>query len=250
VKEALGRLDLLVVQDVLLTETAELAHVVLPGAAFAEKGGSFTNMEGRVQVFGPAATPLGEARPDWEILTDLATRLGQDFGYRSERRIRDEIRKLSPLYAGMGDADFGWIAPGGGPDVPDLSGQRPEFVLPDLSSAWSADPDYPITLFLGATRFHLGSGTRTSRSPRIRALNLACEIEISPEDGAALDIEDQAPVRVVSSTGAIEAVARLRNGVPPGLAFSAQGADGNRVMQLATLEEYGRGDLPVRLEKA
>ena len=150
----------------------------------------------------------------------------------------------------MGDADFGWIAPGGGPDVTGLSGQRPEFVLPDLSSAWSADPDYPIMLLLGATRFHLGSGTRTSRSPRIRALNLACEIEISPEDGAALDIEDQAPVRVVSSTGAIEAVARLRNGVPPGLAFSAQGADGNRVMQLATLEEYGRRDLPVRIEKA
>jgi len=246
VKEALGRLDLLVVQDVLMTETAELAHVVLPGAAFAEKGGCFTNMEGRVQVFGPAAAPPGSARPDWEILNDLAARLGQDFAYRSEWHIREEIRKLASLYASVRDTDGGWVTSAAGNGY---HRDQPIFVMPTRPAAPPADPDYPITLLLGATRFHLGSGTRTSRSPRLRAMNLACEIEISPLDGAALGVKDQDPVRVVSRAGSIEAVVRLREALPPGVAFAARGADGNRVMQLAALEEYGTQALSVRLER-
>ena len=101
VADELSHLDLLVVQDIFLTETAELAHIVLPGVSFAEKDGTFTNTERRVQRVRAAIKPLGEARPDWQILCDLASRLGYPMNYDSPGAIMDEIASLTPSYGGI-----------------------------------------------------------------------------------------------------------------------------------------------------
>ena len=100
-KEELKHLDLLVVQDIFLSETAELAHVVLPGVSFAEKDGTFTNTERRVQRVRKAIDPVGNSRPDWQIICDLSSRLGYPMSYSSPKEIMDEIASLTPSYGGI-----------------------------------------------------------------------------------------------------------------------------------------------------
>ena len=101
VKEELKHLDLLVAQDIFLSETAELAHVVLPGVSFAEKDGTFTNSERRVQRVRRPLSPLGNARPDWKIICDLSTRLGYPMDYNSPSEIMEEIASVTPSYGGI-----------------------------------------------------------------------------------------------------------------------------------------------------
>lgn len=118
VKEALSRLELLVVQDLFMTPTAQLAHVVLPGASFAEKDGTFTNLERRVQRLKAAVSGPGEAKPDWEVLVDIARGLGADWGYTRTGEIFDEIIAAAPLYGGLQSERLGtqgkrWSYPGG-----------------------------------------------------------------------------------------------------------------------------------------
>jgi formate dehydrogenase major subunit len=100
-EEGLSELDFLVVQDVFLTETAEHADVVLPAASFAEKDGTFTNTERRVQLVGEAVSPPGDAKPDWEILQQLARELGHDWNYQSTAEIMDEVAEVAPIYGGI-----------------------------------------------------------------------------------------------------------------------------------------------------
>jgi formate dehydrogenase alpha subunit len=101
VRRGLEALDFLVVQDLFLTETAKLADVVLPGASFAEKTGTFTNTERRVQMVNKAIDPLGKAKADWRIICDLAGRMGYHFIYKSTAEIMQEIASLTPQYAGI-----------------------------------------------------------------------------------------------------------------------------------------------------
>jgi formate dehydrogenase major subunit/NADH-quinone oxidoreductase subunit G len=100
-KAALERLEFLVVQDIFMTETAKLAHVVLPAAASAEKSGTFTNVERRLQQLNKAEEPVGESKPDWEILQEIAKKMGADMHYASERDILREIRSVVPQYADL-----------------------------------------------------------------------------------------------------------------------------------------------------
>ncbi|HET7317774.1 MAG TPA: molybdopterin-dependent oxidoreductase, partial [Nitrospirota bacterium] len=97
----LGKLEFLVVQDIFMTETAKLAHVVLPAAASAEKTGTFTNLERRLQQLGKAEEPVGESRPDWEIIQDVARRMGGSMNYEGVGDILKEIRTEVPMYAGL-----------------------------------------------------------------------------------------------------------------------------------------------------
>ena len=99
--QALKALNFLVVQDIFLTETVVLADVVLPGASFAEKDGTFTNTERRVQRVRQAIAPLGGSRPDWQILVDLATRMGLPMSYENPEAVFEEVRSLTPSYAGI-----------------------------------------------------------------------------------------------------------------------------------------------------
>jgi formate dehydrogenase alpha subunit len=98
-KEILEKLEFLVVQDIFMSETAKIAHVVLPAASSAEKTGTFTNLERRLQQLDKAEEPLGESKPDWEIIRDLAKKMGGSFAYASSRDIMKEIRSEVPMYA-------------------------------------------------------------------------------------------------------------------------------------------------------
>src|SRR6185436_1038190 len=102
VKEALGKLDLLVCQELFLTETAALAHVVLPAASAMEKSGTFTNTEGHVQAVRPAIDPVGDSRPDWEILSAFSVFLGAPLEYGEAKEILKEIRSVIPGYGSLG----------------------------------------------------------------------------------------------------------------------------------------------------
>jgi predicted molibdopterin-dependent oxidoreductase YjgC len=100
-KTAFDKLEFLVVQDIFMTETAKLAHVVLPAASSAEKTGTFTNLERRLQQLNRAEEPVGESRPDWEIIQDITKRMGGSMNYASERDIFKEIRSVVPQYADL-----------------------------------------------------------------------------------------------------------------------------------------------------
>ncbi|MBW2216113.1 MAG: molybdopterin-dependent oxidoreductase, partial [Deltaproteobacteria bacterium] len=110
VRKALSNLDFLVVQDILANETSEIADIVLPGAAFSEKSGSFTNLEGRIQSFMPAVSPPGDAKPDWEILDLLYSRMSSSEGYSSLEKIKEEIHHLVPMYSELGrNGNESWL---------------------------------------------------------------------------------------------------------------------------------------------
>jgi anaerobic selenocysteine-containing dehydrogenase len=164
VRSALGNLELLVVQDILETETTRLAHVVLPGAAFSEKHGSFTNMEGRIQSFDPALPPPGEAKADWEILDILGRRMGSGDRYRSIRHVRDEISKLVPEYADLAESrGTVWVRETSRFKLfrPEGEGELIPFTPYSRIPTEVAEPGYPFKAILGSLRCHLGSGTRT-----------------------------------------------------------------------------------------
>jgi predicted molibdopterin-dependent oxidoreductase YjgC len=100
-KQVLEKLEFLVVQDIFMTETAKLAHVVLPAASSAEKTGTFTNLERRLQQLNRAEEPVGESRPDWEIIQDITKRMGGSMNYASVRDILREIRSVVPMYSDL-----------------------------------------------------------------------------------------------------------------------------------------------------
>ncbi len=205
VAAALGKLDFLVVQDILFNRTASLAHVIFPGAAMAEKSGSFTNMEGRIQTFDPAVTPPGQARPDWEILADLARRMGHSEQYGSIEKVRQEIRRVVPMYAGLGSHRQAWIK-NNDANTP-FSGKGKRFCFSPMTPGpeMKADAAYPFMAFLAAPRFHLGGGTRTSRSERIRSYDgKSFAIQLSLADCRSLGLENGGRIRVSSAVGVIE----------------------------------------------
>jgi predicted molibdopterin-dependent oxidoreductase YjgC len=248
VRKALEQLELLVVQDVLHTETSQLAHVVLPGAAFCETSGSFTNLEGRVRGFDAAVHPPGRSRQDWEILDGLMQRLGgHSFG--SLFRIREEIIKRIPEYASLDRDEFsGWLKERGG---------REPICFAEVTEIKEKSPDavYPHVAILGSKRVHLGSGTRTGHSRRVRRFGLGGSVELNPMDGSQLGVTTGDMVQVTSPHGEIVRKVKLDRGLRPGLTFVPTAFHGNGAMDLLPLwdlsdaESPGWKSCPVRLEK-
>ncbi|MBW2708281.1 MAG: molybdopterin-dependent oxidoreductase [Deltaproteobacteria bacterium] len=252
VKEALKRLDLLVVQDILHTETARIADVALPGAAFSEKGGSFTNMEGRIACFSPAVPPPGDGKPDWEILDLLALKMGYPKAYGSIDRIRSEMARLIPTYAGLkensGDP-WTWIR--------ETETNRPFRFSPlPATDAGEMDDDYPLTAILGSQRFHLGSGTRTGHSKRINDFGLKGEVALSSKDGARLQVKSGDRVHVQSREGTLTREARIDKSLGEGRIFVPTAFHKNDALNLLGLATSGHGapqgfkTCRVRLEKS
>ncbi len=227
VREALGDLDFLVVQDIFLTETARLADVVLPSTCFAEKDGTFTNTERRVQLVVKALEPPGEARADWEILNDLARRMGLGWDYQSVAQIMDEVADLTPIYAGVrwdrlaegGDAhDKGlqWpVATRDHPGTPVLHREKfsrglGQFAAIDyLPAAEETDTEYPLVLSTGRILFHYHTGTMTRRSKGLNWIRPEGYIEINPETAAYHGIADRDWVKVTSRRGSVVTRARV-----------------------------------------
>jgi len=249
---ALKGLDLLVVQDILHTETTRLADVVLPGAAFSEKGGSFTNMEGRIACFTPVVPPPGEAKPDWEILDRLGVKMGYPKAYGSLDAIRAEIARMIPMYAGLReDPGKAWTW------IRETESTRP-FRFSPLPSGdrEEMDDDYPLTAILGSQRFHLGSGTRTGRSKRITEFGQNGEVVLSSMDGDRLDLKPGDRIRVQSPVGALIRGVRIDTTLQAGQIFVPTGFHENDAMNLIGLTGPGTGSwegfktCQVRLERA
>lgn len=236
VAAALKKLDFLVVQDVLQTRVARMAHVVLPGAVFAEKAGSFTNMEGRVQAFTAAVPPPGEARPDWIILAQLIKKMGHPEQYWTLEKIRQEIRRVVPMYERLGNHRQDWVKNTEGPTSFNSGAVRFAFTVSAPAAAVAADPEFPYLARIGTLRYHLGAGTRTSRSARIQAWDKNGFVGISPADCAALALGNSGTIRVTSEFGAIERGFSANPDLPEGMIFIPLAVHENDAMRLAAMD--------------
>ena len=247
ISDALNNLELLIVQDILTNETTQLADVVLPGAAFSEKGGTFTNLEGKIQSFEPVVSPPGEAKSDWKILDLLFAKIGYSKKYSSLKDIRTEISSLVPMYSELGrNRGETWIKETGNlrPFHPDGGGEPIHFSPVITPEDERSDKDYPFTAILGSLRYHLGSGTRTGYSDRIKDFGLKGETEISPEDGARLNLKEGDKVKISSPYGSIVREMTLKKDLRPGLIFIPTAFHNNDVRQLIELTQLGEADSP------
>ncbi len=231
-KEALERVDFLVVQDIFLTETARYADVVLPAASFAEKEGTFTNTERRVQRVRKAVEPPGEAREDSWIIAQLAARLGFDMGDVSAAAVMEEIASLTPSYAGISyrrleeSGGLQWPCPSlDHPGTPILHVERftrgkgkfsPVEYRPP---AEEPDADYPLVLTTGRLLTHYHTGSMTRRVEPLNELVPENRVWINPEDAERLGVAAGDEVAVESRRGAIKVKARVTEKVPPGVVF-------------------------------
>lgn len=231
-RRALEAVDFLVVQDIFLTETARLADVVLPGASFAETDGTFINTERRVQRVRKAVEPPGEAREDWRILAELATRMGYAMHYDHPSQIWDELAGATPIFAGISYArlDSGGIQwPCPTPDHPGTTYLHRELwegtqtahfqMVPYTPPAEQPDAEYPFVLTTGRRRPAYHTQTQTGRSAGIRRLLPHEALEINPRDAHRLGIEDGETVRISSRRGEVTAPAHLTDRSPEGVVF-------------------------------
>ena len=231
-REAFKRLEFLVVQDMFLTETAQLAHVVLPATSFAEKDGTFTNTERRVQRVRKVIEPVGNAKPDWWIICEVAKRMGAygfDFSHPSE--IMDEIARLTPSYGGINyerleNGGLQWPCPTTDhPGTPILHVER--FVrglgrftpLEYRPPAELPDEAYPFVLTTGRSLFHYHTGSMTRRVRGLSVIDPEAAVEINPEDARKLGITDGEKVKVISRRGEVVTKARVTERVPPNVVF-------------------------------
>jgi formate dehydrogenase (NADP+) alpha subunit len=221
VEQELKSLEFLVVQDIFLTETAQLADVVLPSACFAEKDGTFTNTERRVQLVRKVVEPPGQALADWEILSEVATRLGYPMSYPNAEAVFDEMAGVTPSYAGM---DYQRLAVEGlqwpcpTKDHPGTKFlHRDKFVrgkglftpVEWIPPAEPPDEEYPFILTTGRVLYHYHTGSMTRRSPGLNEICPECWVEINPKDALELNIQDGEIVGVSTRRGRIEAKASV-----------------------------------------
>jgi formate dehydrogenase (NADP+) alpha subunit len=233
VQEAIEKIDFLVVQDIFLTETAELADVVLPAAGFAEKDGTFTNTERRVQLLHKAIDAPGETRIDWEIVCDLASRLGYKMSYANASAIQDEIASISPIYGGiiyprLAAAPLQWPCPDAKhPGTPYLHkdkfsrGLGKFHPVEFIEARELPDDEFPILLTTGRVLEHFHTGSMTRRSQVLDALVPVGTIEVNSLDAEKLGLADGATARVSSRRGEIEVPIRISKRVLPGAVFLA-----------------------------
>jgi formate dehydrogenase alpha subunit len=231
VRRSLQNLEFLVVQDIFLTETAEFADVVLPASSWAEKDGTFTNTFRAVQRIRKAVASPGEARPDWEILLDIARRLGAKWeDMNSPETIFNAVGKITPSYAGINYARLEggaipWPCPTcDHPGTPilyttgfprgkaDFSPR--EWEKPD---EWPTD-EFPYIATTGRLLYHYHSGSMTRRSSTGEFIK-EMYIEINPEDAAALGVEAGEKLKVTSRRGEVSGDAKITERVPAGTVF-------------------------------
>jgi predicted molibdopterin-dependent oxidoreductase YjgC len=225
--------EFLAVQDLFLTETARYADVVLPGASFAEKLGSYANTERRVQVAYKAMEPPGQARADWEIIADLSNRCGLPTHFASPAQVMEEIRHLAPAWAGITYEALR----GGGLQYPVPSeGHRGTAFLfedrfptadgiavfnPVMFAPKGELPDeaYPFVMCTGRQLYHWHTGTMSRRSKGLDSREPIATVEINPEDARALGVRDGSLVRIASRRNAMLISVRVSDRVAPKQVF-------------------------------
>ncbi|MFT5699249.1 MAG: formate dehydrogenase major subunit [Desulforhopalus sp.] len=231
VTHCLKKVELLIVQDIFLTETAAIADVVLPGTTFAEKDGTFTSTERRVQRVRKAVEASGQCKPDWLILSELMETMGYPASYSHPQEIFDEMRQLVPAYTGityerLENESLQWPCPTTdhpGTPVLHVGGSirgKARFVAADYRPpAELPDADYPLALTTGRVVAHYHTGTMTRRCWGLRGVAPYEEIEIHPSDATTIGIVNGETVRVSSRRGEVQAVAQVTTRVTPGLVF-------------------------------
>jgi formate dehydrogenase alpha subunit len=230
-KKALSKLDFLVVQDIFMTETAELADVVLPAACFAEKDGTFTNTERRVQRVRKAVTPPGDAREDYSIIIELSRRMGYEMKYNFVEEVFQEIGQVWPAVAGI---TYGRIESWGlqwpcptldHPGTPYLfkggfpRGKAAFTAVRHTPSKELPDKDYPFVLTTGRQLFQYHTGSMTRKVPELNVVASEAYVEISPGDAAGLKITDGEMVRISSRRGSIQVKASVSDRPADGVVF-------------------------------
>jgi formate dehydrogenase major subunit len=230
-QKSLSTLDFLVVQDIFLTETAQLADVVLPAVCFAEKEGTFSNTERRVLRVRKAVNPPGQARQDWQIICDLATRMGYPMSYENSEAVMEEIRRVTPSYAGITYSRINregipWPCPNiEHPGTPIL--HREQFTrgkgmfhaVDYVPPAEKVDADYPLYLTTGRLLYQYHTGTMTMRTEGLNEIAPDCHVEISPGDAKHYGISDHALVTIASRRGSIQAKAMVSPKAVTGTVF-------------------------------
>ncbi|MBI5044278.1 MAG: formate dehydrogenase subunit alpha [Nitrospirae bacterium] len=232
VKEALKKLEFLVVQDIFMSETAEFAHVVLPAATFAEKDGTFTNTERRVQKIRQAIEPVGESMPDWKIICALSKKMGYNMEYRATHEIMEEVALITPSYRGILhhrlDSNFGLQWP-----CHDLNHQGTPFLhrkkftkglgtfipVDYIPPAEETDKRFPFLLTTGRIYFRYHTATMCQRTSTLEREYPECYAEINPKDADSLGIKGNSMMRVSSRRGSIIVRAQVTDKVPEGTIF-------------------------------
>ncbi len=230
VKKALSSLEFLCVIDIFPTETTRLASVVLPGVSFAEKDGTFTNFEGRVQQLRKAIDPPDTSTPDWEIILKISREMGSSMQYTSSREIMNEIEEMVPLYQNLSHHDFeqdeieldtssdrlgsrrfykGLFPSGFGRFTP------VEYVLPEVSP----DDQYPFVLVTGSILHGFGCGSRSSKASKLKSFHPRAWVNISSGDSKRYKLNQGDQVRITSPAGEISASIRISEDLEEGMLF-------------------------------
>lgn len=218
VKNGIGQLEFLVVQDQFMTHIGSHADVVLPGVSFAEKDGTFTNVERRVQKVRRAMSPVGDSVPDWKIICDLSTRMGYSMSYSGPGEVMEEIASLVPLYEGMTYSRL----EGGGVQWVLRKKRDPKFQAVDYRGPGEKpDDQYPLWVIAGGFHYHYGIGTTSRRAEGLAKVYPESCVEIHPDDAAKAGVKDGDLVSLMSHRGSIELLCRISDRVPKGVAYTA-----------------------------
>jgi formate dehydrogenase alpha subunit len=231
VKEALESLELLIVQDIFLTETAKLAHIVLPGASFIEKDGTFTNTERRVQRVRKAIEPVGDSKADWEIICEIIKALGHEVNYHSPADIMEEIRTLVPSYGGI---TFNRLDKGGLQwPCTDLNHSGTKYLHKDkfvrglgkftvndyVETSEQASEKYPYILTTGRLQHHYHTGTMTRRAWALDREYPHGFMEINSIDAKNLGLKQGRKAKVTSSIGEVVTEVHITDNIMQGVVF-------------------------------
>jgi predicted molibdopterin-dependent oxidoreductase YjgC len=264
VEGALRKLDFLVVQDIFPSETAYLAHVILPAASSLEKDGSLTNTERRVQLIHPVVAAPGQALPDWQITSEIAARFDEKMGiirkpdywhFPSSEAIFEELAQVTPIYSGMSYArlvgqGLQWPCPDAEHHgTPILHAKQFSRGLGKFNPIKANDPveqpdeEYPLILSTGRVLYHYHSGTMTRRSKPLDWREPSGYVEVNAEDAAAINLENEQSVVIKSRRGTVSTRAIISDRVPPGtifLAFHWREAPANILTQDHTLDPVAK----------
>jgi len=223
-KEALAKLELLVCQELFLTETAAMAHVVLPACSYMEKDGTFTNSEGHVQAVRQAINPVGDSRPDWEMLSAISVLMGSPLEYGDAREILKEIRNVIPGYGLLGPTPTSPKV-----DQAILSHYLAEDAATDMATRYAVrqapkSTDQTLAMLFTQTLFH--SGKLSTHSKGLLQLQQEGFLSINPADAAKVGLADGDKVTVSNARASITTIAKIRERVPAGLVWFPEHFDG------------------------
>jgi len=246
IRHCLEEVDFLVLQEIFPSETAVYADVLLPGVSFAEKTGTFTSTERRVQMVNKAIEPLGDARPDWWITSEIAKRIlngsservpfeapYSSWDYRDSSEIMSEINALTPSYGGITHARLlkgerlQWPCPTSDhPGTPILHtkqftrGKGKFMPIDHVPPAEMPDDDYPMVMSTGRVLYHWHGGTMTRRAKGLMQVYGEALVELNPNDAERLGVNGNKTLRITSRRGSIEAQAWVTDRVPPGMVYA------------------------------